>query len=240
MEAQEEAKENPNPNGEYVLENGHLSVVGQSLTTIPPEIGEKFGDKLTSLDLSYNSIQSVQNLEKLTKLKNLVIDSNELDSEQSFPLLASLETLCVNNNNITDLGAFVSNISKQLPNLSYLSLLKNPACPNYFTGKDQDDYVRYRYYVLNRLKNLKFLDSSPVLPEERKEADRVGHLMTIARPDPSQYARSVKSEEQPEAITELPPTLTPEGRSTASFGVSKYVYYGRQSEGNRFIVNSDL
>jgi hypothetical protein len=55
-------------------------------------------------------------------------------------------------------------------------MLKNPACPNYFVGKDFEDYQRYRYfaplilsfitskkrlYVLYRLKNLKFLDYSP-------------------------------------------------------------------------------
>ena len=34
--------------------------------------------------------------------------------------------------------------------------------------------------------------------------------------------------------------LTPEGEHSGTFGMSKYVYYGRHSEGNRFIRNSDL
>ena len=29
-------------------------------------------------------------------------------------------------------------------------------------------------------------------------------------------------------------------RGKVSFGVSRYVYYGKQSEGNRFILNQDL
>jgi hypothetical protein len=31
-----------------------------------------------------------------------------------------------------------------------------------FSGRDTDDYQRYRYYVLFRLKDLRFLDSSSV------------------------------------------------------------------------------
>ena len=78
-------------------------------------------------------------------------------------------------------------------------MLKNPACPNYFIGKDSDDYQRYRYsvllvivayhyyryYVLHRLKKLKFLDSTPVSSKERKEAERVGPYSLPAKPDDS-------------------------------------------------------
>ena len=38
----------------------------------------------------------------------------------------------------------------------------------------------------------------------------------------------------------LPSELTPEGEHSGTFGMSKYVYYGRHSEGNRFIRNNDL
>ncbi len=89
-------------------------------------------------------------------------------------------------------------VVKSFPNLTYLSMLKNPACPNYFTGKDSDDYKRYRfvplsthhspitrYYVLFRLPKLKFLDSTPVSAEERKQAGKVGSYAVIAKPDES-------------------------------------------------------
>lgn len=45
---------------------------------------------------------------------------------------------------ITNLEVFLPLVSKAFPNLTFLSLLKNPACPNELTGKDQDDYRRYR------------------------------------------------------------------------------------------------
>ena len=40
----------------------------------------------------------------------------------------------------------------------------------------------FRYYVINQLPKLKFLDSTAVTEEERQEAERRGHLMKIAKP----------------------------------------------------------
>jgi len=77
-------------------------------------------------------------------MTSLVLDNNELDSEQSFPLLPSVDTLWVNNNNIADLTLFIDRVTKAFPNISYISMLKNPACPNQLIGKDQDQYRRYR------------------------------------------------------------------------------------------------
>lgn len=101
------------------------------------------------------------------------------------------------------------------------------------------------------LRGLRFLDSREVSEAERKEALRVGHLCLPARPDPSQYKRGPSATSSPEGnghteakdsdpVSELPQDLKQEGVGKASFGLSNYVYYGRQSEGNRFIVNEDL
>ncbi len=38
----------------------------------------------------------------------------------------------------------------------------------------------------------------------------------------------------------LPSDTRAGGPGPASFGKSRYVYYGKQSEGNRFILNQDL
>ena len=38
----------------------------------------------------------------------------------------------------------------------------------------------------------------------------------------------------------LPQEMANLGEHTGTFGVSKYVYYGKHSEGNRFIRNNDL
>ena len=164
------------------------------------------------------------------------MDSNSLTGKHRFARLESLTTLCVNANSISDLKEFIDGLEASFPSLSYLSMLKNPACPNYFTGKDQDDYQRYRLYVLSRLPQLHFLDSSSVTDAERKEAARVGHLMLPAKavvvvPPPAD------DEPQYEA---LPQDLTAPGAGHASFGKSRYTYHGKQSEGNRFILNKDL
>lgn len=81
-------------------------------------------------------------------------------------------------------------ISTNCPNLSYLSLLGNSACPNQLANVENDerDYQRYRYYVLHRLPNLIFLDSNRVSEEERKEARTRGQFMRVVKPkeQPSQ------------------------------------------------------
>jgi len=220
----------------------HLSLVGLDLISLPAHIGEKYGNKVKQLDLSYNALEKINNLEHFVHLSSLVIDNNSLENEYTFPKIETLKTLSVNNNKITDLKKFLEAIKVAFPNLSYLSMLKNPACPNEFSGRDDDDYQRYRYYVLYTLRTLRFLDSREVTDTERREAHRVGPHCLPARPDPSQYQRGpeVDKEQDGNPVTELPPDLKQEGVGKASFGLSNYVYYGRQSEGNRFIMNDDL
>ena len=90
-----------------------------------------------------------------------------------------------------------------------------------------------------RLKKLKFLDSTPVSVNERKEANRVGPYSLPAKPDESLY----KKTEQPaveEQFNALPPDLQTEGRTSARIGVATTVYLGVNSEGNRFILNEHL
>ena len=46
---------------------------------------------------------------------------------------------------IEELKDFMDAICKSFPNLRYLSMLKNPACPNFLLdGKGADDYKRFR------------------------------------------------------------------------------------------------
>jgi hypothetical protein len=90
-------------------------------------------------------------------LEILVVDNNLLKSVQKFPHLPLLHTLWVNSNNIEELKPFIDAVSVSFPNLKYLSMMKNPACPNFLTGKDEDDYRRYRHSVF-------FLSFLPLLP----------------------------------------------------------------------------
>jgi len=241
-EIQEELKQmNGETNQGFTLNGKQLSLVGANLTQVPSDLSRTYGSSVEDLDFSFNQLTHITNIEHFVHLKSLVVDNNQLQSDQVFPKLLSLNTLCVNNNKIDDLNLFLGEVSAKFPNITYLSLLKNPACPNYFVGKDHADYQRYRYYVLYRLGKLKFLDSGPVTKEERQEAKRIGHLMIVAKPNPEQYQSILKqpaaNEEQ---FTPLSSALTEPGRGKASFGRRQYVYLGKESEGNRFIVDKEL
>ena len=175
-------------------------------------------------------------MEAFVGLKSLVLDHNELISKQELPYLPHLETLWINANAIDSLDVFLDAIQHNCPKLNYLSMLKNPCCPNYFVGKDNATYQKYRYSVLARIPGLKFLDASPITAEERAEAQKI--INATARPEQSQYGRSSNAPIVDEASA-LPPT-DPNYKGPTTFGVAKYVYYGRQSEGNRFILDSQL
>ena len=116
-----------------------------------------------------------------TALESLVVDSNELsnDAIAANLHLPNLSTLSINANKIDDLAAFLSTVAQACPALTFLSMLKNPCCPNFFTGKDQEDYQRYRLFVVSALPGLRFLDSSRVSDEERAEAERVGRFQKV-------------------------------------------------------------
>jgi hypothetical protein len=57
----EKPTENSAPSPLEILNGEHLSVVGQNLDCIPAYLGEKHGDKIRQLDLSYNNIRFATN-----------------------------------------------------------------------------------------------------------------------------------------------------------------------------------
>jgi len=127
-------------------------------------------------------------------------------------------------------------IAKSFPSLSYLSMMKNPACPDmYFSDGEAEAYQRFRYYVIFRLKKLVLLDATPIDADERKEADKRGHLMSVSRPKnqpkpPVEPVEPVKKKELKEH--------TPKVATFLAKGKARYD--GSNSEGNRFIMNDDL
>lgn len=223
--------------GAKLTNNGkNLSIVGLDLKVIPDNLASLYPD-IESLDFSHNCITKIEKLDKLTKLKTLVFDNNEIESITEFPKLLNLETLWLNNNNIKDIDPLLKALGK-LTNLKHLSLLKNPICPNEFTGNDGDDYKMYRFYVLHKLKTLKHLDSKKVDTSERLEAEKRGQYCKVATPDYSMLEKMKK--QAPEVVeAELKPSKPLEKHST-HFGYQKNVYKGLHSEGNRFIKNNDL
>mmetsp|Transcript_2575 Transcript_2575/g.9836 ORF Transcript_2575/g.9836 Transcript_2575/m.9836 type:complete len:161 (-) Transcript_2575:3095-3577(-) len=159
------------------------------------------------------------------------------------PKLPRLETLWLNNNKITDLDTLLDSL-EPLTHLRYLSLLGNPCCP--LASSDSHDYQHYRYWVLYRLKHLKFLDMSQVTTEERKKAASQGKFSRVVRVNPVSHTilqEEVRADDakQPHAATtsDSPaPRRKVEGRSY--LGYTKHIYRGEGSQGNRFISNDSL
>lgn len=222
----------------FSFNDGQLSVVGCELDRVPDDVCSQYAADTTSLDISYNRFVSMDQLDLFPRLQSLTADNNALVAEQPFPANPNLRTLSVNNNEINDLQVFLDRVAEAFPNLTYLSMLKNPACPNPLIGKDQDEYRRYRLYALYRLPGLKFLDSSKVPETERQEAKQKGEYLVAAKPSARQEPESPV--DRSDLPAPLPSDTRAVGETRASFGRTRYVYYGKHSEGNRFIMNSDL
>lgn len=114
-------------------------------------------------DLSDNSIRKLENFPLLPRLKCLLLNNNRIykiakNLEQSIP---NLERLILTNNYIQELSD-IDPLST-LKNLQALSLLNNP-----IASKEN-----YRYYVINKLPNLKLLDFCKVKRSEREQASAI-------------------------------------------------------------------
>ena len=234
--------------GEGVTFNeGQLSCFAQNWDAIPAHISRKYGERTRRLDLSFNVFRKLGDLAPFSQLEELIVDNNEVGDDVEFPRLAKLHTLMLNKNRLVNLDGFLDHVGRQLPALRFLSLLGNVACPNELSSseKDEEDYQRYRYFVLYKLPKLRFLDSRPVSDRERSEAQRVGQFMRVVRADEGNVRERSSSGagdfNGPSGdYTPLPQGLANTGEHRGTFGVCRYVYYGRHSEGNRFIRNNDL
>lgn len=160
-----------------------LCFVGQDCHRIPSILGATYGLQTKRLDLSYNAIRSLDGLERFPYLEELVLDNNFIDDGVVVPYLDTLHTLSLNKNKVSDLGRLLDQVSERLPNLRYLSLLGNKACPDQLTREDANerDYRNYRLYVLHRLPKLRFLDSTAVRRSEVREAKKRGMLWREGR-----------------------------------------------------------
>ncbi|KAJ8946628.1 hypothetical protein NQ318_007233 [Aromia moschata] len=219
----------------------YLCYSGQKCRRIPETLVKLYGPKVHSLDLSYNELVALNGLEGFPKLRELVLDNNLLSDSLVLPYMPDLHTLSLNKNNICDIESLLTQIRQNLPSLTYLSLLGNKACPNELSGEenDEEDYQRYRYYVLYHLANLKFLDSNKVREIERVEARRRGKFMNIIRPK-STISDNIINNSITNNFTPLPRSMRSPEDHRGAYGKCRYRYSGKHSEGNRFISNSDL
>ncbi|XP_047680768.1 leucine-rich melanocyte differentiation-associated protein isoform X2 [Prionailurus viverrinus] len=132
-------------------------------------------------------LRSLEGLSAFGSLEELILDNNLLGNDLVLPGLPRLHTLTLNKNQITDLESLLDHLAEVTPALEYLSLLGNVACPNELISleKDEEDYKRYRCFVLHKLPNLKFLDARKVTRKEREEALVRGSFMKVVKPKAS-------------------------------------------------------
>ncbi|NWY64305.1 LRMDA protein, partial [Erithacus rubecula] len=132
--------------------------------------------------------RSLEGLKTFSYLEELILDNNLLGNDLLLPRLPHLHTLTLNKNQISfqrnTCKILLDHLAEVVPSLQYLSLLGNIACPNELVckEKDEDDYQRYRYFVLHKLTNLKFLDTRKVTRQEREEALIRGAFMKVVKP----------------------------------------------------------
>nr|XP_060625094.1 leucine-rich melanocyte differentiation-associated protein [Anolis sagrei ordinatus] len=226
-----------------VVGNGtQVSYIGQDCKKIPEFLGRKYGNIAKRLDLSFNLLKSLEGLETFSGLEELILDNNLLGNDLQLPRLPHLHTLTLNKNQITELESLLDHLSEVVPALEYLSLLGNTACPNELVCKDKDegDYQRYRYFVLHKLANLKFLDSRKVSKTEREEAIVRGAFMKIVKPMDTKVSTDGASISPQMNYTPLPSGSRDLTNHRGVLGKCRYVYYGKHSEGNRFIRDDQL
>ncbi|XP_058241683.1 leucine-rich melanocyte differentiation-associated protein isoform X1 [Hemibagrus wyckioides] len=191
-----------------VVNGTQVSYIGHDCELIPEFLADNYGSSAKRLDLSFNRLRSLTGLKAFSQLEELIVDNNLLGNDLRLPRLPQLHTLTLNKNQLSDIEALLEHLQEVTPALEYLSLLGNEACPNQLVSldKDEDDYQRYRYFVLHKLKNLKFLDSRRVSQTEHLEAQARGAFMKVVKPKTEQECL-------PSAVTS---TMASIQRATAS------------------------
>eukprot|EP00055_Hartaetosiga_balthica_P017961 m.125821 g.125821 ORF g.125821 m.125821 type:complete len:294 (-) comp9433_c4_seq1:1649-2530(-) len=226
------------------LSNGTLSCAFRDFDSFPPTLAERYGSLTKRLDLSHNCLNAVDHIEKFTALEELILDNNAIEMLSLPQPLPRLHTLSLNKNEISNIDTLLATLREATPNLTYLSLLGNLACPNELVEKEEKDYQRYRYLVLHHIPSLKFLDSRKVTEEEASMAAKQGQYMKAVVMNLDDLEEQQRNHNQTHSESQYSP-LPGENEQDfsqhkGSVGRCKYVYYGRHSEGNRFIRNNDL
>lgn len=151
--------------------DGTLVCVGGNFKIVPEVLAKAYGDRVIRLDLSFNKLTSLDGVEMFETLEELVLDNNSLDHTMNLELLTNLSALSVNNNKIADLHTWVRSLTEHCPNLTFLSMVKNKACPHFAAALESSgEYELYRHYIIYALKNLRFLDSRAITAQERLDA----------------------------------------------------------------------
>ncbi|KAK0074679.1 hypothetical protein PV325_007952 [Microctonus aethiopoides] len=229
--------------------NNRAWYTGQRAEKIPHGLLKIVGNNCSSLDLSYNELTTISAIKNYNYLRELILDNNKLHDLKTLSFMPTLTTLSLNNNKMTNIDDALKMISKCCPKIEYVSLLGNPGYPDQLTNplsNDEADYNRYRLYAIHILPNsLRFLDSRPVTQTERVDAINRGQFLRIIKISPHCLADNSMSE-QSNLISEnyhyspLPQTNRSPFDHKGAYGKCHHRYSGKNSEGNRFIMNNDL
>jgi len=155
---------------DFIVPDG-LSFAFHTFESLPLSLAQApSSSTVKKIDLTETSMKSFENLRFFTRLETLILDKNELSSIASCPTLPTVRTLWCNNNAIYDLPAFIDEVLAKFPNLHFLSMMRNPACPGLMDIVNPDiEAIRlYRLYVLYRFPQLQALDFGDVTDEERR------------------------------------------------------------------------
>lgn len=169
------------------------------------------------IDLSHNKLNNIEELGKFTMLEELNLDNNDVNDDTEFPTMPRLTTLSLNKNKLVDCDNLVTKLRRNCPNLRYISLLGNDACPHPLLGYSEKEYQQARRLIASHIPTLETINFEEVTDDERWYP-----------------ATSVEAFEE---LGTLPENV-PGPRAAA--GKVKYTYIGKQSEGNRFIKNNQL
>lgn len=248
----------------YISQEGKLIYFDQRTYKLPEAIVTMYADRAQHLDLSHNKLSSFDALELFPFLEELVLDNNYLTDEIIFPAqLNNVKLLSLNNNKFKNLDLLLTKLSLCFPNLEYLSLLGNPACPCHLLNLKytEYDYQKYRLYIIRHLPGLRILDAQRVKKMERdfvrcqlenygESLEHNSNTRSGTRPPPARnslkhFYTTVSSglglrRKDPPVYSPLPETLREVGDHRGAYGKCRYRYVGAQSEGNRFILNHDL
>lgn len=217
-----------------------LSFAYHSLEFIPLNIVKHSSScNILKIDLTETGIKNLDNLQYFSKLQTLVLDKNNLIDIKTMPYLPSLNTLWTNNNNIINLPEFMDIIVNNCPNLKYLSIMRNPCTGGLMDIKEPDlEAIRmYRLYIIYRLPKLSILDFSDITELERKEAKLRGQYAAKRSNNNNDNNLPSKIGNIIVAVPSPPSTIQPKVK--VSIDKSKK-FDSKHSEGNRFIVNSQL
>lgn len=240
----------------YLDDERKLIYFDQKTYRLPEAILNLYSDRVRHLDLSYNKLSSFESLELFAGLEELVLDNNSLTDHIIFPgQLERVKLLSLNNNKFENLDLLLTKLSLCFPNLEYLSLLGNPACPCHLLSLEYSeyDYLKYRLYLIRHLPKLRILDAQRVKKMERDfvrsqqhqeyetdESDGRRGTSTLKHFCTNLSNRLGVRRKSPPVYHPLPESIREAGDHRGAYGKCRYRYIGAQSEGNRFILNTDL